>query len=313
MAKEILKDIKSNHDLWVENKTKYLGSGDAPDAVWNKLNLFMRKRALLGEKELTEPMRWGTLLEPNIAQRATEVLIQQGQKVELKDLNTCYGHDKLPWMVATPDFGIVRNGELGLLECKLVTSFGARAWELGVSDRAAVQVAHQLEVCDFAGFVIVAALFVPEFEIRTFEITRNDDVTKQLISHEAEAWACIQTGTLPSVTVPDTEITRALFPKANGETIVLPDDAETLLEGLKYHHEQRKSHERTEEQLKAELQLLMRDSYRAVLGKHELTWANVTTPRFDQKKFEREHPDLFKQYQGVTETRRFTHRVREDQ
>jgi predicted phage-related endonuclease len=310
MSRELLKDVRANHDTWITNKSRFIGSGDAPDAVWNKLSLYMRKRGLVEPQNASDLMRWGSLLEPEIAKQCISQLRSQGDNAELIDLNTCYQHDTLPWMVATPDAGITLNGQFGLIECKMVTSWGRKNWENGVSDRAHVQVHHQLEVCNDAAFCIVAVLFVPDFEFKTFTVYRDEEVRKTLLSHEAEFWGYLSSEVLPPIESPSPEEVKALYPKANTDTLILHADTEVLLQGLEFHSTERKRHEKTEEALKTELQVIMGENLRAVCGDHELLWANVTSNRFDQKRFEREQPELFKKYMKISESRRFTHKVR---
>lgn len=306
MSRELIRGVRAKHDSWLKSKTQYLGSADAPDAVWNKLNLYMKKKGLLEDKPLTEPMRWGSLLEPSIGSRAVEVLRDQGKTTELVDLDTCFQHDSKPYLVATPDFGVKINGELGLLECKLVTSWGSRHWSDGISDRAHVQVHHQLEVCDFAGFVVVAALFVPEFELQTYIVERNGEIASQLLSHEEAVWNCIQSDTLPEIHNPTTDQVKALFPLAQDSLVTLGEECVPLLEELRLHAERAKHHAAEEDRLKAELQLRLGSNSKGICGDTIISWSNVSTARFDSRAFRDAHPDLNAQFTRQTTHRRFS-------
>jgi putative phage-type endonuclease len=173
-----------------------IGGSDAAAAIgispWRTpYDLWCEKRGLAEPLPPSEPMVWGTLLEPLIA---SEYARRTGCVVErLPDL---LRHPTWSFMIGHIDGRIV--GESRILEVK--TAHDARNWGEPGSDEVpswyAAQCHHYLVVTG-AQFVDVAVL-VGGSDFRIYTIERDDEIAGMLIDQEAEFWRHhVETGRPP--------------------------------------------------------------------------------------------------------------------
>lgn len=299
----LIEDIRSNRDSWIANKANTVGSGDAYEACTNPLNLYLKKKGLLPDSGPNAFMEWGQRLESEIAKKCLDELQAQGRSIEPVDLNTCYQHRALDWMVATPDFAFLENGELHLIECKMVTPFGAHHWADGISDRAHVQVHHQLEVCHEAKSCVVAALIFPAFDFFTYEIRPDEQVQNLILSRESEFWGYFSSSVLPPLNNPSGEALSAVFPKSNGEAVTLSHEHAALIDEYTQIAADHDRLGKAKTTLTNKLKLALGENRRGSVAGKSVTWFDVHKSSFDQKAFEKDHPDLAKQYRRNTSYR----------
>lgn len=130
------KDLSRNE--WLEVRKSGVGGSDAAAAVglnpyMSQLELWLiktRRDASLprpNPDDTTEPVYWGTLLEPIVAASYTK---ETGNKV--RRVNAVLQHPTIPFMLANVDREVVGNRDVQLLECKTAGEFGARRWRDGV-------------------------------------------------------------------------------------------------------------------------------------------------------------------------------------
>ena len=172
-----------------------IGGSDAPavaglDPWQSPYQLWLRKRGELEPPELNEPMRWGTLLEPLVAQeysRRTGFAVHK--PVEL------LRSEAYPWMIGHVD-GIALDGER-LLECK--TARFARGWGEPGSDEIplhyAVQVHHYMIVAEARVCDIAVLIGGSDFRIYTVEADR--DIAEILIAQQRDFWNRVREGEPP--------------------------------------------------------------------------------------------------------------------
>lgn len=137
---------------WLEVRKSGIGGSDAAAAVglnpyMSPLELWLiktRRDANLPRpdpQDTSEPIYWGTLLEPIVAASYTK---QTGNKV--RRVNAVLQHPTIPFMLANVDREVVGCRDVQLLECKTAGEFGARLWRDGVPEYVQLQVQHQLAV-----------------------------------------------------------------------------------------------------------------------------------------------------------------------
>jgi putative phage-type endonuclease len=140
-----------SRDDWLAVRRTGIGGSDAAAAVG--LNPYMSPLELWLDKtgrdaglakpdphDTTEPVYWGTLLEPIVAAAYTQ---QTGNRV--RKVNAVLQHPTIPFMLANLDREIVGVPGVQILECKTAGEFGARLWRDGVPEY--VQLAGPAPAC----------------------------------------------------------------------------------------------------------------------------------------------------------------------
>lgn len=185
---------------WLEMRQQGIGASDAPAVVglsqWSTpLEIFLRKTGQLAEKEQTDAMRMGHLLEPVIWTRfgeLTKIPIVQ-RPVGL------IAHQTHRFMLATPDaFVRPENEDLQVGESK--TTSWRRSVELGDSPEDVptdwmIQVQQQLAVTDLE--VGRLAVLLDGRTLLNFRIERNQNLIDALIEAETEFWERVQNNDPP--------------------------------------------------------------------------------------------------------------------
>lgn len=154
VAPTVVLPAGAGRDEWLAARRRGLGGSDAaavaglnpyagPWSVWaDKVGLNV------AEVEVSEPMRWGTLLEPVIAAEAAERF-----GLDVRPSPGLVAHRDRQWQLATPD-GLV--GDDALIEVKSVGARQEDAWESGPPDMYWTQGLHYCAVTGRATVHFVA-------------------------------------------------------------------------------------------------------------------------------------------------------------
>ncbi|WP_334032905.1 lambda-exonuclease family protein [Burkholderia gladioli] len=207
---------------WLEVRKSGIGGSDAAAAVGlspyqSMLELWLVKTGrdtnLLkpDPNDTTEPVYWGTLLEPIVAASYTK---QTGNRV--RRVNAVLQHSSIPWMLANVDREVVSNRDVQLLECKTAGEFGARLWRDGVPEYVQIQVQHQLCVTGKQAADVAVLLCGQRLDVHRIE--RNDALIARLIELEAAFWHYVETDTPPPADGSESadRALRCLYPGAGG-------------------------------------------------------------------------------------------------
>ena len=166
---------------------KVLGLSTWGDArsVWER-----KTGATTDEVEPSEPMRWGTLLEPVICDRFADL----HPDVDVRDCGIL-ANTAEPWMLATPDRLVGDN----LLEVKTTGSNTGRVWGRRGSDQIPhaywLQVQWQMAVTG-CGLCHMAVLIGGQ-DYREYTVAADDDVHTYLRAQMAEFWRHVTERTQP--------------------------------------------------------------------------------------------------------------------
>lgn len=287
---------------WLKERRTGLGGSDAAPAAglskWmTPLELWMDKRGELERRE-SEPMRWGTLLEPLIRQ---EYANRTGRTLEVRPYQLLR-HPKYPFLFVTPD-GIA-NAER-LYEGK--TARTAEGWgQPGTNEipmEYTLQVQHGLMVL---GLVVAdVAVLVGGQDLRVYEVEADSELQEMLLDREAAFWAKVQNGSPPDP-VSEEDIKRR-WRFSNGSRITASPEIEALVErwtsGSVYLREEAEM----VEGCKNEVRAFMGEAAELVSESGELlaTWKNCRpAAKFDAEKFREAHPDLYKQFLTTPQSQR---------
>ena len=294
-------------DIPVDERRGYIGGSDAPVILglskWKtRTELYLEKRGEAEAPDLSdnEPVRWGNILEPVIAEEYSR---RTGFKI-MQD-NRLFLHRDHLFIGAHVD-GISKitiRGATRILECKS-TGYDDGWGEPGtdqIPDMHYAQVQHYLGVMNAT--MCDVAVLIRGNDFRIYHVTRNDAFIDALFAHEIAFWKLVQDGTPPEPITND----EAALAYPNGKENAI----ETDLSGLELYEDLCQIKE-AEKDLKAEkdkVELAIKkrigdDADTLTYGGEKLvTWKHQTTNRFNSKLFKEDHPDEYEAYREPLESR----------
>ncbi|PXW29763.1 YqaJ viral recombinase family nuclease [Paraburkholderia caballeronis] len=289
---------------WLEVRKSGVGGSDAAAAVGlspykSQLELWMEKTGRDANlpkpnpDDTTEPVYWGTLLEPIVAASYTR---QTGNRV--RRINAVLRHPTIPWMLANLDREVVSVPDVQILECKTAGEFGARLWRDGVPEYVQLQVQHQLAVSGKQAADVAVLLCGQKLDVHRIE--RDDALIARLIELEAAFWKYVECDTPPPADGSESadRALRCLYPGAGG-TVDFTDDR-TLsatfadLVAVRADIETRQA---IESQLKQQIQQAMAEADRAQFETGSVSFKRSKDGSgVDLKRLLADHPEFATQY-----------------
>ncbi|CAE6969220.1 hypothetical protein R69608_07184 [Paraburkholderia nemoris] len=289
---------------WLSVRKKGIGGSDAAAAVGlspylSPLELWLIKTGRDANlpkpdaNDTTEPVYWGTLLEPIVAASYTK---QTGNRV--RRINAVLRHPTIPFMLANIDREVVGNRDVQLLECKTAGEFGARLWRDGVPEYVQLQLQHQLAVTGRQAVDVAALLCGQKLEVHRIE--RNDGVIARLIELEAAFWRHVETDTPPPADGSESadRALRCLYPGTGG-TVDFTDDRRlsSVFSDLVAVRAEIEGHEAIEAKLKQTIQQAMREADRAEFETGSVSFRRSRDGTgIDLQRLLADHPELAAQY-----------------
>ncbi|CAE6886986.1 hypothetical protein R75471_02140 [Paraburkholderia domus] len=289
---------------WLEVRKSGIGGSDAAAAVGlspyqSMLELWLVKtgrNASLSKPDpddTTEPVYWGTLLEPIVAASYTK---QTGNRV--RRVNAVLQHPTIPFMLANVDREVFGNRNVQLLECKTAGEFGTRLWRDGVPEYVQLQVMHQLAVTGKQAADVAVLLCGQRLDVHRIE--RDDTLIARLVELEAAFWQYVETDTPPPADGSESadRALRCLYPGAGG-TVDFTDDrrlsaAFADLVAVRADIETRQA---IEAQLKQQIQQAMAEADRAQFETGSVSFKRSKDGSgVDLKRLLADHPELATQY-----------------
>lgn len=307
------KDLAYDH--WLDVRKQGIGSSDAATAIGlnpyqSPLSLWLDKTGRGGmlnkpdPKDDTQPVYWGTLLEPLVAAQYTR---RTGHRV--RKVNAVLQHPDHPWMLANIDREVIGVPGTQILECKTAGIHGARLWQEGVPEYVQVQVMHQLAVTGQQAADVAVLLGGQELQVHHIE--RDDTMIAQLIELEQQFWHYVETDTAPPADGSDSAeaALRCLFHQDNGETVDLTHDADlnTVFDQLQAIRRQQKVDSQTEAELRQRIEQQMGVAGKVVFRNGTVSWKrSKDSISIDMKALKRAYPNIVEQF-SVTKSgsRRF--------
>ncbi|KAE8758414.1 endonuclease [Paraburkholderia madseniana] len=299
---------------WLKLRKSGIGGSDAAAAVG--LNPYMSPLELWLDKtgrdtglakpdphDTTEPVYWGTLLEPIVAAAYTQ---QTGNRV--RKVNAVLQHPTIPFMLANLDREIVGVPDVQILECKTAGEFGARLWRDGGPEYVQLQVQHQLAVTGKHTADVAVLLCGQALEVH--RIARDDGLIARLIELEARFWQFVESDTPPPADGSESadRALRHLYP-GNGGTVDFTGDRNlsSVFADLVAVRAEIEGRQMIETQLKQTLQQAMGDATRAVFETGEVSFKRSRdSSTVDLKRLLVDHPEFEQQYVASKPgTRRF--------
>lgn len=256
----------------------------------------------------SEPVFWGSTLEPILARVYTE---RTGNKV--RRVNAVLQHPQHPFMLANLDRVIEGDG---VLEIKTAGHHSAPFWEEGVPEAYQCQVLHQLAVTG-KRWADVAVLIGGQ-DFRLYRIKREDDKVAALIEREAAFWQYVQSDTAPPVDGSDSSAKALgwLYPQDRGTTLDCSESSvlNTAFADLLRFKRERTQLEEREATCRQTIQAAMGEASVALFAGGRVSWKRTRdSTTTDIKRLLAEHPDLAVRYAASAPgTRRFLMQVDKD-
>jgi putative phage-type endonuclease len=289
---------------WLSVRKNGIGGSDAAAAVglspyMSPLELWLVKTgrdASLPKpdaNDTTQPVYWGTLLEPIVAASYTK---QTGNRV--RRVNAVLQHPTIPFMLANIDREVVGNRDVQLLECKTAGEFGARLWRDGVPEYVQLQVQHQLAVTGRQAADVAVLLCGQKLEVH--RVVRDDALIARLIELEAAFWRYVETGTPPPPDGSDSadRALRCLYPGAGGTVDFAGDRSlSSTFADLVAVRAEIESRQTVESKLKQTIQQAMGESDRAEFETGSVSFRRSRDGAgIDLQRLLADHPELAAQY-----------------
>ncbi len=264
------------------------------------LGVYLDKRGLSEERDMTEAQRWGHIMEPVILteyERKTSIkLIREPETLHSK---------QYPWMLANLD-GISEDGAI-IVDAKNIDA--ANKWQWGVPGTDDIPMYIHLQMAHYAiaanaHKVDVAVLF-GKHDFKIYSYHRNASLEERIIKMEDKFW---HEHVLPKIPpeVKSTEDARLLWREAIKESVKIADDKTLdVWNELKNIKDEIKKAKKKEEELKTILLSEIQDNERLVdaSGFTLATWKNQPSRRFNQTRVEKYHPELFAYFKDEQITR----------
>lgn len=289
---------------WLSVRKNGIGGSDAAAAVglspyMSPTELWMIKMGLDAKlpkpdaNDTTEPVYWGTLLEPIVAASYTK---QTGNRV--RRVNAVLQHPQIPFMLANIDREVVGNRDVQLLECKSAGEFGARLWRDGVPEYVQLQVQHQLAVTGRQAADVAVLLCGQKLEVH--RVVRDDALIARLIELEAAFWRYVETGTPPPADGSDSadRALRCLYPGAGGTVDFTGDRSlSSTFADLVAVRAEIESRQVVESKLKQTIQRAMGEADRAEFETGSVSFRRSRdSSGIDLQRLLTDHPELVTQY-----------------
>lgn len=289
---------------WLSVRKNGIGGSDAAAAVglspyMSPLELWLIKTgrdANLSKpdaSDTTEPVYWGTLLEPIVAASYTK---QTGRRV--RKVNAVLQHPTIPFMLANIDREVVGNRDVQLLECKTAGEFGARLWRDGVPEYVQLQVQHQLAVMGRQAADVAVLLCGQKLEVH--RVVRDDALIARLIELEAAFWRYVETDTPPPSDGSDSadRALRCLYPGAGGTVDFTGDRSlSSTFSDLVAVRAEIESRQTVESKLKQTIQQAMGEADRAEFETGSVSFRRSRDGAgIDLQRLLTDHPELAARY-----------------
>ncbi|ENV36443.1 YqaJ viral recombinase family protein [bacterium SPL81] len=316
-AKRLANTKQLNYQQWLEIRKQGIGSSDAATACglnpyMSMLELWMIKTGRMQQNIEDEsagyaPLYWGKQLEPLVAEYYS---MHTNNKVRRVNAVLQHPDEDKHFMLANLDYSVVGSDEVQVLECKSVGEYGAKLWRDGVPLYVLCQVQHQLAVTGKQAAHICALICGHETKI--YKVTRNETVIQHIINAERHFWQCVESGIPPSVDASDSaaKALQQLYPEQiplTVEDLSQNEQANYLFNQLLEERHRLEQHQQYFDELKHQIQMLMKDAERAVFTGGSVTWKKAQdSTTLNSKALLKQHPEYLQQFpQTKVGTRRF--------
>lgn len=278
---------------WLEQRRTGIGGSDAAAVIgiskWRTpLSVWLDKTGQAPDSTETEPMKWGTLLEPVIRQ---EYANRTGREVMAPGFRR---HPLHGFMVANVD-GVAPQ-DARLIEVK--TARSGDGWGEPGSDQVPeeylIQVQHYMAVLDLP--VADIAVLIGGSDFRIYTVPADKELQAMLVDAEAQFWRTVEAGIPPApVSYADAQALYGRYARKDS-TVTASQDVLDAVAALRRTKDKIAALEADEEAAKAVIMTAMgeHDTLIDAAGKPLATWRMASpAKRLDGKALSAAHPDIY--------------------
>jgi putative phage-type endonuclease len=290
--------VMDDRQEWLAQRRTGIGGSDVAAILglsrWKSpLDVYLDKTGQAASTAETEPMRWGTLLEPVILaefSRRTGVTVEKPRDI-IRDPG-------FPWMLASLD-GWAPELE-AVVEVK--TARTSDGW--GDDGSGEIPAYYQTQVAHYMAVTGATIAFVPVLigasEFRVYQVERDEVLIRDMVEAERVFWHDHVLAGVPPEPVNAADAAR-LWSRDSGETIEVAGEVADDVEELRHLKAQAKEIEERIGSIEDRLKVAFRDaSAIAYGGKTLATFKAQTRKGFDSKALVAAHPDLAEQFRTET-------------
>jgi len=302
-AEAVTNILHMDRTEWLRARQQGLGGSDCGTIMgvnkWKSpFQLYLEKTGEYAEEIDNEFIYWGNRLEDMVAE---EFAKRTGKKVRRN--NHLLIHPEYDFMLANLDRVVV--GEKALLECKTTSAYNREQWE-GESVPATYlcQIQHYMAVTGYEKAYIAVLIGGNQFVWK--EIPRDDELIDMIIEREKDFW---ENHVLANVPPPIDgseaagDLLKKLYPDDNGETIMLSEEEDKLIDALEHVKAELKDLETLKKRYENELKMKLEESTYGVTSKFEISYKSQVRNSIDAKRLREEMPDIATKYSKESKTR----------
>ena len=306
-AKRLINTKQLDYQAWLEVRKQGIGSSDAAAACglnpyMSMLELWMIKTGRVQQNIEDEssghaPLYWGKQLEPLVAEYYS---MHTNNKVRRVNAVLQHPDPDKAFMLANLDYAVVGNEEVQILECKTAGEYGAKLWRDGVPLYVLCQVQHQLAVTGKQAAHICVLLCGQETKI--YKVSRNEALIEKIIQAERLFWECVENDVPPAVDASESaaKALQQLYPEHQPltvEDLSQLEFANQLFDQLIEEKNQIEQHQTQFDELKHQIQALMKDAELATFANGSVTWKkSKDSVSLDSKALLKLHPEMLEQF-----------------
>jgi putative phage-type endonuclease len=316
-AKRFVETKNLSQAEWLEVRRQGIGSSDCAAACglnpyMSMLELWMIKTGRIKQSIEDEsaghaPLYWGKRLEPLVAEYYS---MHTNHKVRRVNAVLQHPDPDKHFMLANLDYSVVGSEEVQILECKTAGEYGAKLWRDGVPLYVLCQVQHQLAVTGKQAAHI--CVLICGHETKIFKVTRSESVIQHIVNAERYFWDCVEKDTPPEVDASESaaQAIQQLYPQhipLTVEDLSQNNQANQLFTQLIQEKHHIEIHQNSFDEIKHQIQMLMKDAERATFQAGSVTWKKANDSiGLDTKRLLQHQPELMQEYPCSKKgTRRF--------
>ena len=302
MTNEIAYNSKEE---WLSLRRNFIGGSDAGAVLGlnpykSAYTLWAEKTGKIPEFEGNLITEVGSYLEDFVAKLFEK---ETGKKVRRK--NRMMVNDEYPFACADVDRVIV--GENAILECKTTNSYPAmKKFKCGEYPESwYCQMTHYLAVGGYEKAYLAVLIGCREFKV--FELDRDEEEIKALMSAEAVFWDKVQKDIPPEAdgTESTSDTITTIYPESNDNTVNLMAYEADLKQYMTYTS-LIKDVEKQRDEVANRIKAFLGESGRGESNNYKVSWTSSKRVSFDSKKFAADHADMdLSEYYKSTNVRTF--------
>ncbi|WP_084245184.1 YqaJ viral recombinase family protein [Planomicrobium okeanokoites] len=308
-AESLVSTIELSRQDWLAYRQKGLGGSDCGTIMgvnkWkSKFQLYLEKTGEYVEEVNNEFVYWGNTLENLVAK---EFELRSGKKVRRR--NSMLVHPEHNFMMANLDRVVV--GEKAILECKTTSAYNLGEWEGDEIPAVYLcQLQHYLAVTGYEKAYIAVLCGGNQFIWK--EVPRDEELIEIIIKNERKFWEeNVLAGVAPEIdgSSAATDLLKKLYPEDNGETLMLTNKEDQIIEALEAIKSELKELEMLKKKYENQLKMELEEAAQGLSPKYVVTYKAADRNDIDAKLLKAEAPELAKKYTKTTSVR--TLRIKE--